>query len=186
MLISREVTPATVSFEEIYFYDLSPFLFDRFDRHQEVNFCWRNKAGKWYLQKAPSTEEWNRADIVSLVDSLTYTLRSGGILLGALINQYLVGFASLEYDSFGPDYEYIQLSNLYVSYGHRRKGIGKKLFTMACKTAKKLGARKLYISAHSAEETQAFFKTMKCVEAAHRNTMLLSQNPYDCQLECVL
>ena len=110
------------------------------------------------MQKAPSTEEWSKSDIVSLVDRLTYTLRSGGIMLGALINHCLVGFASLEYDSFGPDYEYIQLSNLYVSYGHRRKGIGRTLFAMACSHAKRMGARKLYISAHSAEETQAFFK----------------------------
>ena len=186
MLTSREVLPAAVSFEEIYFYDLSPCLFDRFNRHQEVNFCWRKKAGKWILQKEPSMQEWNKADIITLVDRLTYTLRSGGILLGALNNQHLVGFASLEYDSFGPDYEYIQLSNLYVSYGHRRKGIGKALFSMACKSAKRLGARKLYISAHPAEETQAFFRTMKCVEAAHCNMRLLSQSPYDCQLECVL
>jgi GNAT superfamily N-acetyltransferase len=186
MLTSRGISPAAVSFEEIYFYDLSPFLFDRFDRHQEVNYCWRKKAGKWFLQRAPFTEEWHKADIVSLVDKLTYTLRSGGIVLGAFIDQCLVGFASLEYDSFGPDYEYIQLSNLYVSYGHRKKGIGRTLFSMACKAAKRMGARKLYISAHPAEETQAFFKAVKCAEAVHCNMRLLAQNPYDCQLECAL
>jgi GNAT superfamily N-acetyltransferase len=186
MLADREASPGSISFEEIFFYDLSPFLFDRFNRHQEVNFCWRKKAGKWFLLKAPSTLEWSKADIASLMDGLTYTLRSGGIMLGAFINHYLAGFASIEYDSFGPDYEYILLSNLYVSYGHRRKGIGRMLFTMACSTAKKMGARKLYISAHSAEETQAFFKAMKCVEAAYCHMDLIASNPFDCQLECVL
>jgi GNAT superfamily N-acetyltransferase len=186
MPANKVVSPATVSFEEIFFYDLSPSLFDRFNRHQEVNLCWRKRDGKWILQKAPCTEEWNKNDIVSLMDRLSRTLRSGGIMLGALTGQYLVGFASVEYESIGPDYEYIQLSNLYVSYGHRRKGIGRTLFKMACNAAKRMGARKLYISAHSAEETQAFFKAMKCVEAVHCNMELLSLSPYDCQLECVL
>jgi GNAT superfamily N-acetyltransferase len=186
MLANKAVSQSSISYEEIFFYDLSPSLFDRFNRHQEVNFCWRNKAGKWLLQKAPSVEEWNKGDIVSLVDRLTYTLRSGGIMLGALINQYLVGFASIEYDSFGPDYEYIRLSNLYVSYGHRRRGIGRTLFFMACDAARRMGARKLYISAHPAEETQAFFKAVKCVEALHLSRELLSLSPCDRQLERVL
>lgn len=186
MPVSKVVSPAVVSFDEIFFYDLSPGLFERFNRHQEVDFRWRKKEGKWVLQKAPCTEEWNKNDIVSLMDRLGRTLRSGGIMLGAMTGRHLIGFASVEYESFGPDYEYILLSNLYVSFGHRRKGIGSKLFKMACNTAKRMGARKLYISAHSAEETQAFFKAMKCVEAVHCNRELLLSSPNDCQLECVL
>ncbi len=186
MLAGKEVSPSNISFEEIFFYDLSSFLFERFNRHQEVNFCWRKKDGKWFLQKAPSTEEWNKDDIVSLVDRLTYTLRSGGIMLGAFINQYLAGFATIEFESFGPDYEYIQMSNLYVSYGQRRKGIGRTLFAMACNAAKRMGARKLYISAHSAEETQAFFKAMQCVEAMYCNREVSASNPCERQLEYLL
>jgi ribosomal protein S18 acetylase RimI-like enzyme len=185
-MFQKEMSSGNISFEEILFLDLSISMFDHFNRHQNVFWCWRKKNGKWILQKIPAVEEWNKTDIISLVDSLTFKLRSGSIMLGALMDQCLVGFASVEYESFGPDYEYIQLSNLHVSFEHRRKGIGKTLFKMACNAAKRMGAKKLYISAHSSEETQAFFKSMKCVEAAYYSRELYMAEPCNCQLECVL
>ena len=48
------------------------------------------------------------------------------------------------------------------------------------------GAGKLYISAHSAVESQAFYKSMGCVEAGEYNPEHVEKEPYDCQLECRL
>ena len=45
-------------------------------------------------------------------------------------------------------------------------------------------AKKLYISAHSAVESQAFYKAMGCVEAEEYNAEHVEKEPYDCQLEC--
>ena len=42
---------------------------------------------------------------------------------------------------------------------------------------------KLYISGHSAVETQAFYKAMGCVEAKEYNQKHVELEPYDCQLE---
>ncbi len=42
----------------------------------------------------------------------------------------------------------------------------------------------LYISAHSAVETQAFYKKMGCTEAQQYRQEHVEQEPYDCQLEC--
>ena len=48
------------------------------------------------------------------------------------------------------------------------------------------GAKKLYISAHSAVETQAFYRAMGCVEAQEYNQKHVEAEPYDCQMECSL
>ena len=68
----------------------------------------------------------------------------------------------------------------------RGRGIGKALFHAAGAWAKENGARKLYISAHSAVESQAFYKAMGCVEAQVYQKEHVEREPYDCQLECVL
>ncbi len=46
-----------------------------------------------------------------------------------------------------------------------------------------MGAKKLYISAHSSQETQAFYSSMGCIEAREYNKTLVAKEPYDCQLE---
>ena len=48
------------------------------------------------------------------------------------------------------------------------------------------GAKKLYISAHSAVESQAFYQRMGCVKALEYNRCHVDADPFDCQLECVL
>ncbi len=62
-------------------------------------------------------------------------------------------------------------------------GIGKKLFSLVCKKTKEMNAQKLYISAHSSEESQAFYNAMGCVEAMEYNEKLVTEEPCDCQLE---
>ena len=54
---------------------------------------------------------------------------------------------------------------------------------LAKKWAKQKGAKKLYISAHSAVESQAFYKSMGCVEAEVYNQKHVEDEPYDCQLD---
>lgn len=61
-----------------------------------------------------------------------------------------------------------------------------KGFTNIKEWAKQKGAKKLYISAHSAVESQAFYKSMVCVEAEVYNQKHVEDEPYDCQLECDL
>ncbi|RAK11237.1 hypothetical protein C8C77_103225 [Halanaerobium saccharolyticum] len=46
--------------------------------------------------------------------------------------------------------------------------------------------KRLYISAHSSEKTQLFYKAMGCIEAIEYNETLVVKEPYDCQLEYVL
>ena len=52
--------------------------------------------------------------------------------------------------------------------------------------ARRLGADKLYISAHSSKENQAAYKALGCVHAKEINPKLAEEEPCDVQLEYVL
>ena len=80
----------------------------------------------------------------------------------------------------------MDLSSIHVSSDARRMGIGKRLFLGAVQWARKNGAEKLYISAHSAVESQAFYRSLGCVDALWRCEAHVAQEPYDCQLEYVI
>lgn len=86
-------------------------------------------------------------------------------------------------EKIGENKEYMDLTNIHVSEDVRRRGIGKKLFEEATFWAQKQGAEKIYISAHSAVESQAFYKAMGCVEAKQYQQKHVEQEPFDCQLE---
>ncbi len=166
--------------------EITPDLFASFERYQAVRRCWRKEDGRWVLRDIAFTEEWNRADYDELVLCLAYTLETGGAVWGAMLEDRLVGFASVEGRLFGPDGQYAQLSSLHVSRESRGSGLGRRLFACAVREGIRLRAQKLYISAHSSEESQAFYRAMGCVEAAHYDRELHDKEPCDCQLECAL
>jgi len=60
------------------------------------------------------------------------------------------------------------------------------LFNSCTEKASRLGARKLYISAHSAVETQSFYTRVGCIDAKWLYKDQVELEPYDCQLEYVL
>ena len=63
---------------------------------------------------------------------------------------------------------------------------GRVLFELAKAWAKARGAKKLYISAHSSVESQAFYKAVGCQDAAEINPEHAAREPHDRQMECVL
>ena len=170
--------------------EICPELFDNFTRHQTVGKCWRKEDGKWVIKDAPFIDDWSEDDYQFLVKCLKNTVQTGGFVYAAFRSHpsgnLLKGFVSVEPAIFGGAQGYLDLSSIHVSEDLRGKGIGKSLFLAARDWAKKKGGRKLYISAHSAVETQAFYKAMGCVEAQEYNQRHVDQEPYDCQLECPL
>jgi len=166
--------------------DINLELFSNFDRYQEVTKCWRKENNKWVVKDILFTEQWDHDNYKSLVKELKNTINTGGTVFGVFENNILLGFASLENEFFGSKKEYLQLSALHISNEYRGRGIGKKLFELICKKANEMGAKKLYISAHSSKETIAFYKTIGCKEAVEYNKELVYKEPYDCQLEYLL
>lgn len=161
-------------------------LFDAFVRRQVVDQCLRRENGTWVVRSDPFVDDWTDADYRFLADCLRNTVRTGGFVCGAFSDGKLKGFVSAESGFFGGENRYCDLTSLHVSQDMRRNGIGKALFLAASKWAKKQGAKKLYISSHSAVETQDFYRSMGCVDAAEYNQKHVEAEPYDRQLEYVL
>lgn len=161
-------------------------LFAGFDRFQEVTKCWRKIKGQWIIKDIAFIEQWGEEDIATLVQCLRHTLSAGGVIFGGFEDGILKAFASVENGFFGKNDKYMDLSSIHVSSDRRGTGAGKKLFFMAADWARKKGADKLYISAHSSVESQAFYKAMGCVEAKEYDKRHTEAEPCDCQLEYAL
>lgn len=161
-------------------------LFAHFIRHQNVTKCWRKVDGQWYIRDIAFIDDWSEEDYGVLVRCLRNTVRTGGLVLGAFCGEQLKGFVSVEPELTGSRREYMDLSSIHVSEDMRGQGIGKELFLAAKDWAKAHGGQKLYISAHSAVESQAFYCRMGCAEAQEYNAAHVAAEPCDCQLECVL
>jgi GNAT superfamily N-acetyltransferase len=161
-------------------------LFAHFRRHQLVSQCWRKVEDQWRIEDIAFTDDWDEKNYCKLIVCLKNTVAEGGVVFGAFADGLLKGFSSVESAFFGKNNEYLDLSSLHVSEDVRSKGIGKELFRLSKEWAMQHGARKLYISAHSSVESQAFYRAMGCVEALEYNQSHVTEEPYDCQLECQL
>ena len=161
-------------------------LFSHFIRRQEVTGCWRKKDGVWQIQDDPFIDDWSEEDYAFLVRCLRNTVRTGGFVCGAFLDGELKGFVSVEAAPFGSENQYLDLTSIHVSADCRGHGAGRELFARAADWARGRGAKKLYISSHSAVESQAFYRVMGCVDAAEVNAAHVEKEPFDRQLEYVL
>lgn len=175
-----------VKFKKLNYNEITTELFNDFIRRQVVTDCWRREDGKWLIKSDPFIDDWSKEDYAFLVSCLKNTVKTGGFVYGAFCDGVLKGFVSVESELFGGEQGYIDLTSIHVSEDTRGKGIGRSLFLAAKDYARKKGAKKLYISAHSAVESQAFYNKMGCVEAEVYNKEHSEKEPFDCQLECRL
>lgn len=166
--------------------DIIRSLFSHFIRHQVVTDCRRRVDGAWMVRPDPFIDDWSEEDYSFLVRCLCRTLQTGGAVFGAFVNGKLKGFASVEAEPLGRDGNYRDLTSLHVSEDMRGQGIGKVLFRMAADWALQQGAQKLYISSHSAVETQAFYQAVGCVDTVEPQAEHVQREPFDCQLEYTL
>lgn len=161
-------------------------LFRNFIRRQVVELCLRREQGEWVVRPDPFVDDWSEEDYGFLIQCLRRTVDTGGCVIGAFSDGVLKGFVSVEAGLFGGENRYLDLSSLHVSADMRGKGLGRALLSKAAAWAAEQGAGKLYISAHSAVETQAFYRAMGCREAVLYHEGHVRSEPFDCQMEYVL
>lgn len=166
--------------------ELTLSLFNYFDRFQVVEKCWRKENGDWVVRDIRFTERWGEESYRSLIKCLSRTIDTGGAVWGAFLGGKLKGFCSVEGALLGSRKQYADLSSIHVSADARGQGLGRLLFQKAAESGRKLGAEKLYISAHSSVESQAFYHRMGCVEAMEYDPEHTRREPCDCQLEAAL
>lgn len=175
-----------IVYRRIGYEELNRQLFGDFIRRQVVLDCLRREGGCWVVKEDPFIDDWSEEDYGTLVKCLKNTIKTGGLVYGGFCEGSLKGFVSVEAELFGGENRYLDLTSIHVSQDMRRTGIGRELFEAAKAWAREQGAGKLYISAHSALESQRFYRSMGCVEAVEYNRRHTEAEPFDCQLECVL
>lgn len=159
-------------------------FFREFKRRQVVENCRRRVDGQWVVVNHPFVDDWAEEDFPRVVAKITGILEEGGLVLGAFEEGALKGFVAVRAKRFGSRGQYLDLASIHVSEELRGHGVGRVLFAEAKKWAREKGAEKLYISAHSAVESQAFYRAMGCVDAEEWSDEHVRGEPYDCQLEC--
>ena len=166
--------------------EISKALFRDFHRRQQVTKCWRKVDGRWAVIDNPFIDDWTPQEYDCLVDCLKTTLAEGGAVFGIFEGSVLKAFASVEAAPFGSHGQYRELTCIHVSEEMRGQGLGRRLMDAAKQWAKAHGGEKLYISAHSAVESQAFYMAIGCREAEEYNPVAVEKEPCDCQLELPL
>ncbi len=166
--------------------NFNAFSLDSFIRKQTVKMCWRNVKGEYALKPVEYVEDWTLTERREMAAYIINELKNGGKAFGAFDCGKLIGYACISAGVLGSAGQYLLLSEFYVSLPYRNKGIGKRLFEEACASAKADGAKKLFISAHSAEDSIAAYKKFGCVLAKEKNEALAEKEPCDLQLEFVL
>lgn len=163
--------------------DLHPDVLEKFNRYQVTNRVKYKQKDQYFYKEEHFVEYWDEQKKKQVIQYLQKCISKGGFVAGAFINNLLIGFANIENKKFGEENKYVELPYIHVSHEYRNLGIGKELFHMCCEKARELGASKVYIAAHPAEETQNFYKSVNCVSALEVNKEIYDNEPLDIQLE---
>ena len=156
---------------------------DDFVRHQTVTECWRKIDNDWKLVPNVYEENWSQVQCREIAEDVVHHINLDQTGFGAFDGERIIGFATVSHRIFGAAARYVQLVCFQISEEYRRQGIGRKLFSLACEEARRLGADKLYISAHSSKESQAAYRALGCSFAEEINAELAAAEPFDVQME---
>ena len=151
---------------------------DNYPRKQDVKKVYRKHNGEYILEDCVYTEDWDMAERRSIAKAIS---SDDYITYLAIENDEVVGFIGLKKTLVEP---YMILDMMQVSAACRGQGIGRKLFDMGKKEARKAGAEALFISACSSEETIAFYKAMGAELADCPIKEIAEAEPYDLQMIC--
>ena len=185
MLHLREdvVMSAEIHYQRLNADNFTGYSLDDFVRHQSVTESWRKKAGDWKLVPNVYEENWSQLQCREIAEDVVHHINFGQTGFGAFDGERIIGFATVSHRIFGSAARYVQLVCFQISEEYRRQGIGRKLFSMVCEEARRLGADKLYISAHSSKESQAAYRALGCTLAEEVNAELEAAEPFDIQME---
>lgn len=176
----------TIRFERLTLENFGEHSLDEFKRHQVCNKWIRKNEDKFFILEKVFVEDWYISKLRDIAKGEIHAIESGDISYGAFHEDRVVGFARICTEQFGSNNQYMELKMIHVSEDFRGMGIGRKLFKIIADNAKEMGALKLYISAHSSVESQAFYKSLGCTEALEIDEIIQSNEPYDVQMEYIL
>lgn len=154
-----------------------------FNRYQETNEVLYYHEGSLLRRVDKFTESWQEEKLVEVSRYLRETAKKGGIVYAAYSGKHVIGFTCIENYMFEG---YINLPYIHIDHRYRGRGVGKELLLFIGLEALMKAAKYLYISAHPAVESQAFYERMGCKLVSNVNKKLLEVEPLDIQLELPL
>jgi predicted N-acetyltransferase YhbS/uncharacterized protein YdhG (YjbR/CyaY superfamily) len=174
----------TIQYKHLSLNEIRSDMLDSFVRKQEVFKCYRVIDGVEMLIDNPFVEDWSIEQNRKIVsENFTRAIETGGCVIAALDGERVIGFASFFGELIGSEKQYVNLDMLHISREYRRRGIGKELWRRISAEARSCGYKKFYISAHSSEESQAFYRAVGCVSAAEIIPELFEAEPFDVHME---
>ena len=151
---------------------------DHFSRYQIVEYEYCLVNGELQLCHNPFIDDWSAERKREKANEI---LSGKHIVYGAVDENRIVGIILLCLEF---DHNRMIIDSFHVSADKRRCGIGTKLFNVAKKEAKKLGATALYVSASPAQETIDFYITMGFKVSLNPIELYASDESKDIQMEC--
>ena len=167
-----------ITIERITKNNFSENSLDGYVRTHHVTRVWRRVNGEYALVEQPYTEDWSaqrKREVARRImgsDMAAFAAFDGG---------RVVGFVSLEKALVGGR---MILDMMHVSVECRGGGNGRRLFEQARAEALAAGARELYISACSSEETAAFYRAMGAYITDEPIESIARDEPFDLQMVC--
>jgi len=137
---------------------------------------------KWIEGRVEAThQEWHRprwddAAIRQHSEMVTDALARGGVMLGALDGELLVGVAVLHYKLTN---DMAQLAGLWVSRDYRQHKVAAGLVQEIVRLAKENGARALYVSATPSGSAVGFYQSQGFQPTLQMNQELYELEPED-------
>jgi N-acetylglutamate synthase-like GNAT family acetyltransferase len=157
------------------------------DRTETIESTYYYKEGKLELVKEFwEIKKWSREQEQRHISSLTDIYHRGGVIIGAFDESNIAGMISLDNEFIGRNKDQLSLAGLWVSNHYRKKGVGKTLVELVKEKAKKMGAKKLYVSATPSENTVHFYLNRGFELAKEVIEKLYELEPEDIHMECKL
>ena len=156
---------------------------DGFIRYQEVSESWVYQDGKLVLIPKKHAYDWDLDKRRDVAAEILAGITGKGFAFGAFCEGQVVGYIFLSGKILGSRNQYTKLDLFHISTPYRSKGLGRKLFELACTEARKTGIERLYISANPSRESQAAYRRLGCTDAEEIDRACAEAEPLDVQME---
>ncbi|MCL2546392.1 MAG: GNAT family N-acetyltransferase [Oscillospiraceae bacterium] len=159
--------------------------FREIDRYEIVEDIYYFRDGNLALEKE-YYEIQGLDNIEKRIAELINIYDEGGTMYGAFHREMLVGLVGVGGQLVGKNNDIIQLTSCFVSKNYRKQGIATKLVNMSKERAKRLGGKKMYVSATPSKNTVHFYTGIGFKATDEPIKELFDKEPEDIHMEVTL
>ncbi|WEK56039.1 MAG: GNAT family N-acetyltransferase [Candidatus Cohnella colombiensis] len=130
------------------------------DRSEYIDLIYEIRNGKLLeIHSGHECPTWTKEMIEEIQERFLFELDNGGMVVGALDEDRLIGFGVLAHKIRGRDLNQLQVDLMYVTRNYRRQGIGTRIINLLREEAIRRGAKFLYISSTETRSAVSFYKS---------------------------